>query len=164
LRYINQFTRELPADAVSDSKRVSDNNLSVPSTQPGSWLGEWTELKIKEHSGKQVVQVVESMFAMALRRDLGDLLYYRGKGNLALGDYDLAGLDFLRSAVEFPAGQYAPIALYSAAESAESAGKSEYAKNIYREFIDLYSHVTDHQIIALIQTARKKINVKENEP
>jgi hypothetical protein len=54
-----------------------------------------------------------------------------------------------------------PQSLFFAAQSAEQAGRSEYAKKIRIELIDTFSNSNDYRVIQLVEQARDSLNDKE---
>ena len=89
------------------------------------------------------------------------MFYWRGRAELGGGDFDHAALSFLRVAIEFPTSSYVPEALFYAAQAAEQAGRSGYARSIRSELIDTFNSSNDYRVIQLVEQARELLNEKE---
>jgi tetratricopeptide (TPR) repeat protein len=129
--------------------------------QPGPWLDAWAEKKVNADDPVAVLGVVTRLYATSFRRNLPAVFYWRGRAELSAKDFDHATLSFLRVAIEFPFSEYVPQSLFFAAQSAEQAGRSEYAKKIRIELIDTFSNSNDYRVIQLVEQARDSLNDKE---
>jgi tetratricopeptide (TPR) repeat protein len=129
--------------------------------QPGPWLDAWAEEKITAGDPDPVLRVVDRLFKTSLRRNLPAIFYWRGRAQLAKQNFDDAGLNFLRAAIEFPASSYTPESLLRAGQSANQAGHFDYAKKIWQELIDNFSNSNDYRIIQLVEQARDYLYEKE---
>jgi hypothetical protein len=67
----------------------------------------------------------------------------------------------LRVAIEFPFSEYVPQSLFHAAQAAEQAGRSDCAKKIRMELIDIFNNSNDYRVIQLVEQARDALNDKE---
>lgn len=129
--------------------------------QPGPWLDAWAEEKIKSGNADAVLRVTGRLFGSALRRNLPAVFYWQGRARLEKRDYDAAALDFLEVAIEFPAGAYAPAALFYAAQAAAATGRTGYAERLQRELIDTFAGSNDYTVIQLVEQARDSLSEKE---
>ncbi len=129
--------------------------------QPGPWLDLWAEEKLKNNQPEPVLRVIDRLFRSSLRRNLPGVFYWRGRAQLVCRDFDFAALSFLRVAVEFPSSSYAPSSLFYAGKAASLAGRSSYAKKLWREVIDTYGNSNDYQVIQLVEQARDSLQDKE---
>jgi tetratricopeptide (TPR) repeat protein len=143
------------ATAVGDEKDFEKYD------QPGPWLDAWAEAKIKAGRPAAVLKVVNRLFETSLRRNLPAIFYWKGRVFLAQQDYDNAGLNFLRVAIEFPSSTFTPDALLQAGRSANLAGHLNYAKRIWQELIDTYGNSNDYRIIQMVEEARDDLRGKE---
>ncbi|NLE28287.1 MAG: hypothetical protein GX629_01295 [Phycisphaerae bacterium] len=129
--------------------------------QPGSWLDVWAEKKVGVGDSASVLRVTQRLYTTSFRRNLPAVFYWRGRAELGAGDFDHAALSFLRVAIEFPTSSYVPEALFYAAQAAEQAGRSGYARSIRSELIDTFNSSNDYRVIQLVEQARELLNEKE---
>jgi len=129
--------------------------------QPGPWLDGWAEAKIKANQSEVVLKVVNRLSDTSLRRNLPAILYWQGKVYFSRQEYDKAGLNFLRVAIEFPSSTYTPDALLQAGRAANLSGHLNYAKRIWQELIDNFANSNDYRIIQMVEEARDDMRGKE---
>ncbi len=122
--------------------------------QPGPWLDKWAKDEIEKGKDGKVMAVLNNLFKKSNRRNLPVLLYWQGRTMFAQSQFDEAGIKFMRVAIEFPASQYTPFALFYAGRSAEKAGRIGYAKKIYQELVDKFSRSNNFAVINILEKAR----------
>ncbi len=152
--------RKLPPAKDTKAMGLAETDLEK-FDQPGPWLDSWAEEKIKSGSADSVLRVTQRLYFSSLRRNLPAVFYWQGRGHAAKGEYDLAALDLLETAIEFPSSSYAPPALFWAARAAAETGRYDYARKLRLELIDNFSGSNDYTVIQLVEKARDFLHEKE---